>query len=89
MHSCSHRPTAGHIAAIILVGILALALFPYVVQLLWNGVLTDILPVKPLSYWQAFGLLALCKLLFGGFPGGKCGCRHHRCHGRDEEKATP
>lgn len=50
--------------------LLFLLLFPWIVQLLWNGVLTDIVPVKEIGYWQAFGLLLLSKILFGGFPGG-------------------
>ncbi len=75
-HRC-HRPSAGHIAAWILLGLAAIALFPYVVQLLWNHVLVDVVPaVSAISYWQALGLLVLCKLLFGGCPGGGKG----RCH---------
>lgn len=35
---------------------------------LWNGVLTDVVGVKSISFWQALGLLALAKVLFGGFP---------------------
>jgi Ca2+/H+ antiporter, TMEM165/GDT1 family len=48
-------------------------LCPYVVQLLWNGVLTQIVSVNPITYWQAFGLLLLAKILFGGLPGSR-GC---------------
>lgn len=89
MNSSCNRCSPGHIAAIILIGLAAIALFPLVVQLLWNHVLTDIVPVNALSYWQALGLLALCKLLFGGFPCGRCGCRHHRCGSRDQEQPAP
>ena len=46
-----------------------LALVTGVVFGLWNGVLTDVLGVKPITYWQALGLLVLAKILFGGFPG--------------------
>ena len=35
---------------------------------LWNGVLTEVVGVKSISFWQALGLLALAKILFGGFP---------------------
>ena len=45
------------------------------VMLLWNGVLTDIVPVRPISYWQAIGLFILCKILFGGFRPGPSGFR--------------
>ena len=45
-----------------------LALFSFAVYALWNGVVTDVLGVKAITYWQAVGLLVLCKILFGGFP---------------------
>jgi hypothetical protein len=46
----------------------AIALFALAVFELWNGVLTDVLGVKMITYWQALGILALAKILFGGFP---------------------
>ncbi len=46
-----------------------LAVFSFAVYALWNGVLTDVLGVKVITYWQALGLLVLAKILFGGFPG--------------------
>lgn len=49
-----------------------LFLCPYAVQLLWNGVLVKVVAVQAISYWQAFGLLLLAKLLFGGLPGRGC-----------------
>jgi hypothetical protein len=51
-----------------------LALFTFAVYALWNGVLTDVLGVKTITYWQALGLLVLAKILFGGFPGRGRGC---------------
>lgn len=52
-----------------------LALVTYAVYSLWNCVLTDVLPVKAITFWQALGLLVLSKILFGGFPHkGGCGC---------------
>jgi len=42
----------------------------WAVQFLWNSVLPQVTHVLPLSYWQAAGLLVLCKILFGfGFKG--------------------
>jgi hypothetical protein len=45
------------------------AVFTFAVYALWNGVVSDVLGVKTITYWQALGLLVLCKILFGGFPG--------------------
>jgi Ca2+/H+ antiporter, TMEM165/GDT1 family len=50
-----------------------LALLSLVVMLLWNGVLTPVLEINPLNYWQAGGLLILCRILFGGRGGSKRG----------------
>ena len=57
----------------IIIGIVAL--MALAVRGLWNGVLTDVLNVKTITYWQALGILVLAKILFGGFPcrGGRCG----------------
>ena len=40
------------------------------VMLLWNAILPDVAGLKPLGYWQALGLLVLCRMLFGGFRFG-------------------
>lgn len=44
------------------------------VMLLWNAILPEVLMAHPVSYWQALGLLALARILFGGGgmkrPGG-------------------
>ncbi|RXF68903.1 hypothetical protein [Arcticibacter tournemirensis] len=47
----------------------------FVVMALWNSVLTEVISVKPVSFWQAMGILALSKILFG-FGGGKGPGRH-------------
>jgi len=41
------------------------------VMFLWNAILPDLLGLKHITYWQAAGLLVLCKILFGGFGFGK------------------
>ncbi|SDI75796.1 hypothetical protein SAMN05421846_11316 [Chryseobacterium taeanense] len=43
----------------------------WIVMLLWNCLLPEILGVKSISYLQAMGILILCKILFGGFHFGK------------------
>lgn len=59
---------------------LALALFTWIVMLLWNGVLAEVTGVHVVSFWQAMGILVLSKILFGGFRGGWRGKRHEQMH---------
>jgi hypothetical protein len=50
-------------------GILGMALFSllgWVVMLLWNWLMPEIFGLKRLNYWQAWGLFALCSILFKG-----------------------
>lgn len=42
------------------------------VMQLWNWLLPQLFGWPELTLWQALGLLALCRILFGGF--GLCGC---------------
>jgi hypothetical protein len=37
-----------------------------VVKLLWNWLVPPIVGWREITFWQAFGLLALCRILFGG-----------------------
>jgi hypothetical protein len=56
------------IALWVLLGIAVLGL---AVMLLWNWLMPVLFVGTPqVGYWQALGILALCKLLFGGFRGG-------------------
>lgn len=51
-----------------------IALGGEVVKLLWNWLLPPLFGWREIGFWQGLGLLALCRILFGGF-----GCRsHHR-----------
>jgi hypothetical protein len=52
-----------------------------VVMLLWNWLLPALFGVRQITFWQAIGLLALCRILFGGFGLGGGGC--HRSHSRE------
>ena len=51
--------------------LLGIALFTLiggeVVRLLWNWLLPPLFGVRQITFWQALGLLALCRILFGGF----------------------
>ncbi|MDQ3047018.1 MAG: hypothetical protein M3R27_05670 [Bacteroidota bacterium] len=49
---------------------------------LWNWLVPTLFNGPVVTYWQAIGLLALCKILFGGCgkgfkKGGRCGDRSH------------
>ena len=41
-----------------------------VVQQLWNWLLPSIFGWRQITFWQALGILALCRILFGGFGHG-------------------
>ena len=41
-----------------------------VVQYLWNWLLPALFGLPHVTFWQALGLLALCRILFGGLGGG-------------------
>ncbi|MGA3019213.1 MAG: hypothetical protein ABSF62_18980 [Bryobacteraceae bacterium] len=40
-----------------------------VVRQLWNWLLPAIFGWRQITFWQALGILALCRILFGGFGG--------------------
>lgn len=69
----SHRRFRLFIPVAILVVLLAVS---YVVFWLWNTVLVAVVPVKPVTIWQAAGLLVLSRILFGGFKFGSPGHRY-------------
>jgi hypothetical protein len=55
--------------------LLGIAVFTWIVMLLWNNVLAVVVHVSAVSFWQALGLLVLSKILFSGFRGAHWG-RH-------------
>ena len=53
------------------IGFLAIAAgFAAVVMLLWNWLIPVIFGLGAICFWQALGLLVLCRILFGSFGGG-------------------
>lgn len=62
-------------------GICAMALFILVggevVMNLWNWLLPPIFGWPAITFWQGLGLLALCRILFGGFGGRGFPRTHH------------
>jgi membrane protein implicated in regulation of membrane protease activity len=90
---------AGKIVGIIVCAAAVLALVGYIVMLLWNNVLAQVVNVGLINFWQALGLLILSKLLFSGFGkrrwgghGGRWGrdwkekCEERMQHMSDEER---
>src|SRR6516165_1325047 len=53
--------------------ILGIVLFAYlggeIVMLLWNWLLPPLFGWRALTFWQALGLLVLCRVRFGGLGG--------------------
>jgi hypothetical protein len=47
----------------------------FVVMYLWNWILPEVVHAGRLNFWQALGLLVLCRLLFGNFNKGGGGNR--------------
>ncbi len=63
------------VGGLVFASVFALA-FGWLVMLLWNWLMPNLFGLKPITYWQAFGILILAKLLFGGLGHGHK--RHHR-----------
>ena len=59
-----------------LAGAAFVALFGELVMHLWNWLLPSLFGWRQIGFWQALGLLILCRILFGGFGG----------HGRDRRR---
>ena len=69
--------------------VVVIAIFGEVVMHLWNWLAPAIFGLHIITFWQALGLLVLCRILFGGF--GHHGDRsrgRHRCAER-WERMTP
>lgn len=66
-------------------GIIAITIFIFlggkVVQLLWNWLMPMLFGLREVTFWQAVGILALSRILFGGL--GLGGHRSRRRWGRD------
>ena len=54
------------------------------VMLLWNWLAPALFGLKQVTFWQALGLLALCRILFGGF--GFSGGKHSGSRWRMEKR---
>jgi len=74
------RMRALKVLKVVVMVIAIAAVLSFVVMHLWNSLLPGIVGWKAITYWQALGLLLLCKILFGGFHrhgGGRHGWKRH------------
>lgn len=78
------------LAPLAILGLAAfIALGGGIVLWLWNALLPGLFGWPALTFWQAVGLLALCRILFGGFGfRGSHGSSWRRRDGR-WERMTP
>jgi hypothetical protein len=61
-----------------------------VVMHLWNWLVPALFGWREITFWQALGLLVLCRILFGGSGGhGFNGSRWRRRKGERWERMTP
>jgi hypothetical protein len=59
--------------------VLFIALFGYLIKFLWNWLAPALFTGAHLiTYWQALGILLLCRILFGSWGGGNRGDRQRR-----------
>ena len=55
------------LAPLAILGVLLfMAIGGEIVRQLWNWLLPSLFGFRPITFWQALGLLALCRILFGG-----------------------
>ncbi|MFC2137454.1 hypothetical protein ACFLTE_04700 [Bacteroidota bacterium] len=52
--------------------------FGYFVMLVWNWIMPGIFGLTTITFWQAFGIVLLARLIFGGFK-----------HGHDNDHRPP
>jgi hypothetical protein len=74
-------------APLAIVGAIAfIAVGGAIVRVLWNALLPGIFGLPAISFWQALGLLALSRILVGGFGMRGCGPRGYM---RRMQEMTP
>ena len=68
--------------------VIAIVVFVFggIVMLLWNWLLPTLFGAPEINLWQGFGLLVLCRMLFGGFGGGGGGGSHQSKGMSDAER---
>ena len=61
-----------------LFGTLAVAAVSFIFMNLWNWLVPSVFGWRSISFWQGLGLLALSRMLFGGFRGRPGASMHWR-----------
>lgn len=79
------KSKAGKVLTIILIAAAAITAFGFIVMGLWNNILPAVIGVKTITFWQALGILALSKILFGFGKGGG-GWGHKRREWKEKMK---
>jgi len=72
MNRRMRRQGKGKFAFVFVAIIIGVFLLVALLQYLWNTLMCDIFNLKAITYWQAFGLFVLSRILFGrgcGEPG--------------------
>ena len=78
--------------------ILGIALFAFIggeiVMRLWNWLLPSLFGLRQITFWQAVGILALCRILFGGWGSHGSDRSHMRRRAKERmderwERMTP
>lgn len=76
-----HRIKALRIAGLTIAGVGLAVLFAFVfgivVKVLWNWLMPALFGLGEITFWQAFGIVLLAKLLFGGVGHGHSHKDHH------------
>lgn len=72
-----------HFFGHVVLALAAIAGFSAVVMLLWNWLMPAVFGFTAISFWKAFGLLVLARILFGGMGSGRfwgMGMMRHHHH---------
>jgi len=88
------RPRLKRLIFIAPLAILGMLLFTFIggelVLHLWNWLLPPLFGFRQVTFWQALGLLALCRILFGGFGWHGSGRSNYRRRMEERwERMTP
>ena len=75
---------------IMLFAVIAFVVFGFAVMALWNWLMPALFGLRHIGFWQALGLVILCKILFGSFHSHGGGPMHWRRRMRERwERMTP